>query len=584
MDEFTNEPVFVNRDPETGDVVVGVLGDPNTLHVYPDGATQPAASFAVDGGTLVSESPDVLWVADNARLDGAGAFDTVALIPIYPGTGVADLGSAIELPFFVEDICGLAHFVDDNNTPNNTTDDVLKFVGYECDFDTYYIINAVTEVVEIKAVFNANFFDPFFPPFGADAAEVVELNGVDTLLVGKFNQVLQINLEAGGALESEFNTSLFSIQGLGGGGSILLADAGFPFNRVVGSRLPGEPVPEVTTAGDYQMQARVTMGGDVRTSTLEDFSYVVLDEVTITITSPEDGEAVIASPVPFTVEVDDPTVVQVQLDQGVEEATLVGFDSPSTFDAAADQAQYTTTGLFHFTDVFEGTDGLGDVAYYGQNGPLDYATGGTNAGYLETPEFTVGDGTTVTFGTYGHTEGGFGYDIMHGLFCQGESCEVIFQSVDIPEVLFGFGGPDGPGGPGGPGGPIGPIFGDFFGTSGEVYDGPFGFKFILVPQDRRESGDRVLTDIVFPLADFVPGLLSETGTLRFNFDTVDPVLNNFTGWILDNLEVTCADITGDAFDVVDGVAEFDLPLEDGENRWNCGLAAGCPAPAMARLA
>ena len=285
MDEFTNEPVFVNRDPETGDVVVGVLGDPNTLHVYPDGATQPAASFAVDGGTLVSESPDVLWVADNARLDGAGAFDTVALIPIYPGTGVADLGSAIELPFFVEDICGLAHFVDDNNTPNNTTDDVLKFVGYECDFDTYYIINAVTEVVEIKAVFNANFFDPFFPPFGADAAEVVELNGVDTLLVGKFNQVLQINLEAGGALESEFNTSLFSIQGLGGGGSILLADAGFPFNRVVGSRLPGEPVPEVTTAGDYQMQARVTMGGDVRTSTLEDFSYVVLDEVTITITS-----------------------------------------------------------------------------------------------------------------------------------------------------------------------------------------------------------------------------------------------------------------------------------------------------------
>ncbi len=40
--EFTNVPTFVNRDPETDDVLVGVEGDPNRLLVYPDGASQPA--------------------------------------------------------------------------------------------------------------------------------------------------------------------------------------------------------------------------------------------------------------------------------------------------------------------------------------------------------------------------------------------------------------------------------------------------------------------------------------------------------------------------------------------------------------
>jgi len=111
------------------------------------------------------------------------------------------------------------------------------------------------------------------------------------------------------------------------------------------------------------------------------------------------------------------------------------------------------------------------------------------------------------------------------------------------------------------------MVGDFFGTPGEIFDGPqfLGYKFIFVPSDRRESGKRVLTDISFPLAELVPSLMGLTGTLRFNFDTDDAAMNEFTGWVLDDVEVIGPDTSGLAFNVVDGVAEFGLALEDGEN-------------------
>ena len=568
--QFSNEPGFVDKDPVTSNYFIGVQGIPSRVQVIQDDGTVngsilntfvlPSGQDNIDGGTLVPafNPPAALWIADNST-------GQVVLRKLDPTDG-SELDT-ITLPFFIGEIGGLAHQIEDQGTAA-TTDDVVVLLAYERFNDNFHKVDTVTKVItQSVPVFDQNFSDPFFPPFGADGASIVQVGGIDKLFIAKFNQVYQVN-PATGALEAGFNTALFDIQGLGTG-SLLMANRGGPTGgQIFGSRLPGDPQSELTTAGAYTMQASVTIGATTDNSTVSNFTLVKLGQVALTLTQPTDNQAFVASPITFAGTVDDPTVTQVQIGQDLAVGTLVGAPAasptgPSPFTDGSDQAQYTPAGLWHFTTnlpvVTAGATPTGAVAYYGQGEPgsPNFNTGSTNTGTLTTPAFDAKTGAKLFVDVWYQTEPGFDFDKKIFQFCEtGAGCTTFLQIVDFPSSLF-FGTGGG-------------------GTPGETFAGPFGFDFAFVPNNRLDgSSNRLLTPIQVGLNQFA----GKNGTIQVLFNSVDNIGNDGAGLVIDNLEVTGPKFVGQAFPVTNKAFNFNLAIADGSNSTTLTASSGVPGTA-----
>ncbi|MFQ5860793.1 MAG: hypothetical protein ACE5IG_04485, partial [Dehalococcoidia bacterium] len=194
---FSNFPTFITKDSATEEIFIGVDGEPNDGIRVTDATgvelrmlTTP--SNWIEAGVIVQGE---LFVADNATFP-------VSISKLDLSNG--DVLATLSLPSFVGPIGGLAY-------------DGTQLIGYEQFNDVFHKIDKDTgNVVASLSVFDANFGDPFYQPFGAEAAEVVTLLQGPRLLVGRFNQVFEIDLESG-ALEDGYFTPLFEIRGLGQG-------------------------------------------------------------------------------------------------------------------------------------------------------------------------------------------------------------------------------------------------------------------------------------------------------------------------------------------------------------------------------
>ena len=560
--QFSNEPGFVDKDPATGNYFIGVQGDPARIQVIQDDGTTdgtilntfvlPSGQNLIDGGTLVL-SPAALWIADNST-------GQAVLRKLNPATG-AEVDS-ISLPNFIGEIGGLAHEIQDQGTAS-TADDVVVLLAYERYNDNFHKVNTVSKVItQSVPVFDQNFSDAFFPPFGADGAAIVKVNGVDKLFIAKFNQVYKVN-PATGALEAGFNTALFDIQGLGSGSLLMANRGGATGGQIFGSSLPGEPQVELTTAGAYTMQASVTIGATTDNSTVSNFTLTKLSQVTLTLTTPTDNQAFVTSPITFAGTVDDPTVTQVQIGQDLAVGTLIGAPAasptgPSPFTDGSDQAQYTTAGLWHFSTglpvVTAGAVATGTVAYYGQGEPgsPNFNTGITNSGGLTTPAVDIKTGAQLAVDAWYQTEPGFDFDKKLFQFCEtGAGCTTFLQIVDFPSSLF-FGTGGG-------------------GTPGETFAGPFGFDFAFVPNNRQDgSANRLLTPILYGLDQFA----GKNGTIKVVFNTVDNIGNDGAGLAIDNLQVTGPKFVGQAFAVTNKAFSFPLDIADGSNTTTLTASSG----------
>ena len=557
--EFTNQVSFVDRDPATGDIYVGVRGEPDRIQVFTQdsagaysfnscfifgtaagGCTAvtdngaPVNSNSIEGATLVTGTPGFLWVADN------GVFP-IKLRKINVANGQQT--ASIDLPNFAGSIGGVAHRIDDKGTASDTSDDEVVLYAYEQFNDVLHVANGTTNTFTQPIFpFDNNFFDQFFLPFGANGAVVLNVGGTDTLFIGRFNQLFELNPTTG-ELVTGHNTNLFDIHGLGTGGSILLGDRNFPISNVLGARLPGEPPAETTTIGAYTAQGRVTLNPTQLTPTAS-FNITKLSTVGITLTTPTEGQAFTASPITFSGSVDDPTSSVITVVLGTSAGVLVGAPAanptgPSTFEDSADRDQYTTSGVAHFTNQFPGFSG--QVLYFGKDEPSNpnFNTGGVTVGTADTPSIGVTSSTELVVGVWYNTEPGFDFDQKLFQFCT-TGCTTFLQIVDIPSALAGFGGPPGGGG----GFPPAAFFGGFFGTPGEVYAGPFGFDFAFVPINRFEDGSKKFTKIKKSLAQFD----GQTGTVRIKLDSFDPIANDQEGMVVDNLKISGAKTTEQLWD------------------------------------
>ena len=524
-----------------------------------------APSNIIEAGIVVQGE---LFVADSA-----GFPITIKKLDLSNG----DVLATLSLPSFVGPIGGLAF-------------DGTNLIGYEAFNDVFHQIDKNTgNVLASLSVFDANFNDPFFQPFGAEAAEVVTFPEGPRLLVGKFNQVFMINLNTGG-LENGFFTPLFEIRGLGQG-SLLLADAGQ--QSVYEASLPGEPGVDPTTAGAYT--ALVSTSPSPTNDANEQQTAITLetvDTLTVTITSPADGSGVTPESldaqgeISVTGTVNDPTVKQVTFGAVLPTTTLLGAPvdvptGPFDLEAQAQQDAVSTSstaaindweasGLWHVTTDTSAPGGKkynGNAGfYYGidninkssfPTSPLyTYNTGfgpsGVNSGNLDSPTFTVGEGTVLTFTTWHFTEPQFDFDHKLIQFCNGTSCATIAQIVDFPP-------PPQPGQP-----PPQP---------GLVYDPsqvganfpPFndGRKFIFIPSGTFDpfTGQAFMFPVDLDLSSALG-----TGFLRFRFDTGDDAVNDMEGWYVDDIVATgTGAAAGITFPVVNGQWQGAFAPTEGKN-------------------
>jgi hypothetical protein len=580
--------VTANSPPGTTGVVVDRTGyfdlDPGPGVLK--GIKAPSASIEsiefIDSFLYVVDnavSPKVLKKLNNTSAAARAATET--------GGGWTTVAA---LPTFVGDIGGMA-----KKGPN--------LVAAERFSDTLHTIDPVTGAV----LFSFGLFPVgigTFNPFGLEGLAFIPASvnpaGTDVFVGVKGNGFFRIKASdpgVGGIQNVDFinpGTPPFDMSGahgFGGSGNILVSDE--PTVKVYSTVIPGTPPVDATTAGEYSASLKVTTNPLVTESSLAAFTIKRVAALDLKITKPVPNEGFTSKTVLLQGTINDPTVIKIGIVADLNEATLVGFGSPSTFENALDRAQYTRTGLWHFTntadaavhDPFIPPPGIVDnnfqsgfFAYYGQNETSEIGTskpnyctmgpffpvppGGTpcdvpefsqtpNSGFFDTPVFKVGENSTLSLKLWWENEGFPAFNWLLLQECSGTPgsggaiCKPLAQFSDPG---FVFGAPPVPAPPGFA--PVVPKPFDFPLAAGYIGD-PIT-QLILVPNHRvsgtTAGNDAVFTPVKFPLPAVLVG---QNRFLRFFFNTGDFIFNRFTGVLIDDLEVigkgsqTLADATVD---------------------------------------
>ena len=576
--QYTNRATFVDEDPETGKVYVGVDGSPDRIQIFTDdtasGAITTLTSSDVEGGTLVSGvsgADNVLWVVDNSTQG-----PTLRKIQLSDGTELDN----IALAGYVGEAGGLAHFID--------ADGVVNLVIYEKWNDQFHIVSTQSEQIsQTLQVNDSNYMDQVWPPGGGNAAAIYNNGTVNKLLVGRFGQVYQISM-ANGDLETVQNVQAFELAGLGFDGADLVFVNSDYVSEVKGALLSGGVAQSLTVEGDYVMTATTTSSAGATTSAGVNFTLAKLAQVVITITSPAEAAVFNTTTVDVVGTVNDPTVTAITLAKGLASGNLVGksLTEASDFSTSADNDTYTKTGLWKFTGQFpDFNSDSNKVAALSQGLPSNpnYNVGGVVQGKLETKEISIsGADTTLSFDYWYSTEPtpqpgpgwglNEGYDRKKVLFCEtGGSCTLLAHIVSIVEdpmssMMGMMGGMMGGGGGGGgafyfeppPGTqylPAGVTIGMTFQVDGETA--------IWIPRGRgsMEGGTRVMTPVEISLAAFN----GKTGTIKFKFHSGDDFNQSpdEQGIVVDNVAVNGPITEGDETAVANGAFSLSFVAPEG---------------------
>jgi len=407
-------------------------------------------------------------------------------------------------------------------------------------------------------------------------------------IVGQYNEFYQIEADASpasgnyqGSMIKKHYTSAGSppyyMTGMTSTGGLVYAldsDTGALYK----GSLPGRPDPEITTAGSYSAQLSVvtTSPSATTTSSAASWTSAKVTALTLAISEPLPNQGYKASDLTsgkVTIEgtVNDPTVTNIAVLADLPSATLIGYDAgdgkeASTFTATADKAQYAMSGLWHFTttadaaihDTFspqiQSHNFLsGTYAYYGANETGTASTskpnycksmpgmpappGGQTAcmipdfmqdvssGSFDTPAVTISaDGdASLNFDVWWEVETAADWDNLKLQSCTGTpgsssaSCTNLAQFAATQDLPGGFSA-----------GAILPCAGMGYPACSYVP------SLIVLPSG--SAGSSPLTSVAFPIPSSVTGSVF----FRFNFDSVDPYANHFTGILLDNIEVAGA--------------------------------------------
>jgi len=577
--QFTNQATFVDQDPDTGKTYVGVDGSPDQIQVFDSAGTYESSittltTSSVEGGTLVSGvsgKDNVLWVVDNAT-----SGPTLRKIKLSDGSEITN----ISLPSYVQEAGGLAHFIDSSS--------VVNLVVYEKWQDNFHIVSTVsTNISQTLQVNDPNYNDMIWTPNGANAAAVYTTGTTNTLLVGRFAQVYQINM-TNGDLENSFNVAANELGGLGYDGSDLTIVNKGNVSAVKGTLVAGGVAQSLTVEGDYTITGALTSSAGATTSAAVDFSLNKLSQVVITVTSPADGSVFNTTTVDVTGTVNDPTVTQITVAKGLASGNLVGksLTEASDFSDTTDNATYATTGLWKFTDQFPDFNSSSNkVAAMSQGLPSNpnYNVGGVVTGNLDTKEFTIsGADTSLSFDYWYSTEPtpppgpgwglNQGYDRKKVEFCEtGATCTTLAHIVSIVEDPMSnmMGNMMGGGGGGGGGNqkfyfepppgtqylPTGVTIGMTFVVDGETA--------IWIPRGRGSmgGGTRTMTPVSISLAAFD----SKTGKIRFSFNSGDDFNQSpdEQGIAVDNVAVTGPITEGDSSAVTNGAFSLSFTAPEG---------------------
>ncbi len=296
---------------------------------------------------------------------------------------------------------------------------------------------------------------------------------------------------------------------------------------------PGAPAPELTIKGNYTAQVAVTLN-----PTFTQTAAFAINKVTptISITSPVDGSAIVATNLDSNGEIDVTGSVNDKTMAGKTVTIGVVIPDQEIFASAVTSAdassKWSSTGLWHVFDVTTSGSPIeiypaapdNEVWWYGQDPPQNnYQTGNTNNGALVTVvsgDIPVLDASTkLFFWTWWHTEFGDFFDkkLIQVSKDGGSTWESIAQIVDP-----GFGGFF-PGGPGPGSGPSCGLNCNYV----NIAPGPFA-KF------GTGAADKGWSKVDISLSDFV----GDTLKVRFFFDTGDPFANEAEGWFVDDVKVT----------------------------------------------
>jgi hypothetical protein len=460
-----------------------------------------------------------IWVVDNAAFPKK-------LYKLNYQDGTID--AVFDLPSYVGEIGGL------------TTDGVELIAAERFNDLIHFIDPATGGVSKSLNIMDPDPGDPFSLPGGLEAVAYGEASP-PIIWGAKYSTLYRIDPLTGNIIGGDFIEPgpPWDVTGLTAIGDIIwLADSAT--QQVFRGSRPGAPPVEYTTAGDYSAVLRVLADAEETISPATAFTLEKITELVVEITSPTEGATFTTPTIMVQGTVNDPTVDNVAVGVALPETILFG--NPEKTDASgmeteSDRAQYTTNGLWHFSNTVQifgqPVEPIkGWVAYYGREPEMDYDTDTPNVGDLDTAEMTLGADAVLTFNTWHETEPGWVTDLKLIQWCVGQTCQTVAQIVDQP--------------------PLDPITGapQWWAPPGTVYTIPPQFAgpgaptwplvYIPIGLIDPNTGAPQFVEVSLSLNNFA----GQTGRIRFKFDSVDDILNEFHGWLVDDVIVEGAGFKG----------------------------------------
>jgi len=354
-----------------------------------------------------------------------------------------------------------------------------------------------------------------------------------------------------GAMTNDYKTGLWSTRGLtfvsetfsGAAYDILyIATTQYP-GKVYRAAKPGAvPTVEKTPIGNYTTEFKVVADGTTYTES-DNFTLTKLTTTpSVTITAPTQGFAVAAGSETITVSgyINDPSITTVTVGIALPEVTAFQDDVDNEADANAKWEHsnisgmmqwgppYSTDDLWHRSNVRDHT-GSGWSWRYANESTGTYETPGyANAGILRTKNpISIGADNTLTFWTWYDGELDFWPDRkLVEVSTDGSNWETVAW---LAKFWPPFMPPD---------------------ITQEQYDALY-----FVPE-------RTWTKVEVSLADYA----GQDIYLRFRFDTMDDIGNNYEGWYIDDISISGAGFQGQAV-AVDENLQFSttFTLAEGSN-------------------
>jgi hypothetical protein len=355
-----------------------------------------------------------------------------------------------------------------------------------------------------------------------------------------------------GDMSNDYMTGLWSTRGLtfvseifsGTAYNILyIATTQYP-GKVYRASKPGAvPTVENTPIGNYTTEFTVIADGTTYTES-DNFTLSKLTTTpSVTITAPTQGFAAASGSENITVSgyIDDPSITTVTVGIALPEVTAFQDDVETEADTNANWEHsnisgmmqwgppYSQDDLWHRSNVRDHTSGSGWSWRYAKESTGTYETPGyANAGILQTKNtISIGADNTLTFWTWYDGELDFWPDRK---LVEASTDGTNWQPVAwLAKFWPPFMPPD---------------------ITQEQYDALY-----FVPE-------RTWTKVEVSLADYA----GQDIYLRFRFDTMDDISNNFEGWYIDDISISGAGFQGQAV-AVDENLQFSttFTLAEGSN-------------------